>query len=1513
MSDGELDELLQQLSEDDETNQSSPNAASVSNEPETKPREKRKRPAEEEDERPRKRSKSNEPEEDKATKTSKPDPSENVEEGKDNIVENQKESAVPSGDVLEENQSNPRRIEDEDDEKQREEEPEKVESVNEDSKQGDENEDSKQENEEQMDNGKENEEPKPKEKAPPRLFIEKIEIENFKSYKGIRTLGPFHQNFSSIVGPNGSGKSNVLDALLFVFVKSGKQLRIAKQDALINHSKIKDASGRMVWECEFARVTVFFYDIQDNDDGGYDVIEGSQFQITRTVHRKRSPKTQFRIGTKRAKQSEVRELLLSKGIDLKHNRFMILQGDVEKISMMPPIGEKNGETGLLEYLEEVVGTKEYIPLLEEMKVRDEELEEEKATLLSRVKAVEQQRKDLEKGKETAKEFLVKMISRNLYKYRIACGDFWHYSKERVAGMKKLDEMDAQVTELENKMKSLAEEKKTLEDAKVEYQTAFKNANKEFKKAQTAFEKKQKTISTLKEEQKDLKKGGKKKAKDLEKILKEVEENQDKVKVAEEAIPGLEEEMKKMEKQLETDKAELEQKKTELAEKTTPFREKLEVFQKEKIPLEDEVNKAQAAVDELGHKIANEKNHLRSKQEKLKDRIKKYEKAQQEKKDAKNAGMEAVAKKQEKDEEVEMLQKNAKTAREEVVAKKEELNRLAEVQRKLVHKRAQMNQGGSNSRALQALLDAQKKGKLSGIHGSLGNLGSVPDFLDVAASTAGGSLLRKIVVDTGRQGEECIKFARKHKLGSISMIVLQKMTQWHNKYNVRFDCPDSETYRILDKVTCDDKFRGAFAYTFKNTIVAKDMDHAKNVAYDRRGKPIFRVVTLNGEVINTSGAMQGGGRRQIRGLITLSRRGESIKPKGAQDQEEGPTEEQVDAAVRAWKQCDHAVMKMDRDIRNMDRQVDDCKRARDNLTNKCKECDVRYTVKKKLVTELKQSLAALKEEIAKEEPEVEKNIKRHKNAQSKALEVLQKREKKRNDKQAEIDRVNAQIDEAGGAEVKDLEKKIKRNEKKYDKKEEKKLQYETDLKTCQKKLKKLEKKQNLIQKAFGDLQKKIDKIKQKVDTYKEEIEPLAKNMVELEKKKDEAEKQFQEANKKWDEFRSTLRELEQQLKKAKHAAKLILTRVKHVNEKINSLKEHQQKFISEIDGAERMMYSDDRHEYDPEEDDYVMFKSENEEDKEKMKGFYDERESMKSKIEKLNKDIRNSDQNMQAFHAWRKKNEEYIHASKVHGAKEKEKDAHHEKYVNLKNKRTEEFVAGFEIIQAQLKKMFRCLTDGGDADLEYVDSMDPFSEGIKFTVRPKRKSWNVIQNLSGGEKTLSSLSLVFALHHYSPAPLYVMDEIDAALDFKNVSIVSNYIKKETRNAQFVIISLRNQMFDLADRLIGIYKLADVTRTMPINPHKYVLDKRLAFAKKGRNKKRRGSQSQKDGKKRKDGSAEKSQEVEIRKRKSSSISEVALRKKSKPAKETPILSLEEPIVDENEEPIDPLAEYFDEGSD
>lgn len=161
----------------------------------------------------------------------------------------------------------------------------------------------------------------------------------------------------------------------------------------------------------------------------------------------------------------------------------------------------------------------------------------------------------------------------------------------------------------------------------------------------------------------------------------------------------------------------------------------------------------------------------------------------------------------------------------------------------------------------------------------------------------------------------------------------------------------------------------------------------------------------------------------------------------------------------------------------------------------------------------------------------------------------------------------------------------------------------------------------------------------------------------------------------------------------------------------------------------------------------------------------------------------------------------------------------QQFEELRRLRLESFMAGFSVISLKLKEMYQMITLGGDAELELVDSLDPFSEGIVFSVRPPKKSWKNISNLSGGEKTLSSLSLVFALHHYKPTPLYVMDEIDAALDFKNVSIVANYIQERTKNAQFIIISLRNNMFELADRLVGIYKTHDATKSVTINPKRF----------------------------------------------------------------------------------------------
>ena len=164
------------------------------------------------------------------------------------------------------------------------------------------------------------------------------------------------------------------------------------------------------------------------------------------------------------------------------------------------------------------------------------------------------------------------------------------------------------------------------------------------------------------------------------------------------------------------------------------------------------------------------------------------------------------------------------------------------------------------------------------------------------------------------------------------------------------------------------------------------------------------------------------------------------------------------------------------------------------------------------------------------------------------------------------------------------------------------------------------------------------------------------------------------------------------------------------------------------------------------------------------------ESTKGDLEDLKRELdqleraKNSHGNVDrtALMDWIKKNGLYRLKLAELEAVTLERNAARKEFEGLRGQRLEMFMSGFGVITLKLKEMYQMITLGGDAELELLDSLDPFSEGIVFSVRPPKKSWKNISNLSGGEKTLSSLALVFALHHYKPTPLYVMDEIDAAL-------------------------------------------------------------------------------------------------------------------------------------------------------
>jgi structural maintenance of chromosome 4 len=166
-----------------------------------------------------------------------------------------------------------------------------------------------------------------------------------------------------------------------------------------------------------------------------------------------------------------------------------------------------------------------------------------------------------------------------------------------------------------------------------------------------------------------------------------------------------------------------------------------------------------------------------------------------------------------------------------------------------------------------------------------------------------------------------------------------------------------------------------------------------------------------------------------------------------------------------------------------------------------------------------------------------------------------------------------------------------------------------------------------------------------------------------------------------------------------------------------------------------------------------------------------KEQLKGEIAVLEEKTQNVNVDLGVLAEYRRRVEEYASRASDLQAAVDQRDSAKKRCDDLRRLRLEGFMEGLGAISLRLKEMYQLITMGGNAELELVDSLDPFSEGIQFSVMPPKKSWKNISNLSGGEKTLSSLALVFALHHYKPTPLYVMDEIDAALDFRNVSYLT----------------------------------------------------------------------------------------------------------------------------------------------
>ncbi|KAI3629474.1 hypothetical protein MIR68_012489 [Amoeboaphelidium protococcarum] len=1190
-------------------------------------------------------------------------------------------------------------------------------------------------------------------------------LENFKSYKGRIEIGPFHKSFTSIVGPNGSGKSNVIDAMLFVFGFKAKKMRQEKLSGLIHSS---DATEGVL---DYCSVEVHFHEITDYPQTDrFDVVPDTDLVIARTATRSNTSK--YTINGKTSSYTEVTALLRERGIDLDHKRFLILQGEVESISQMKPKAQSEHEDGLLEYLEDIIGTSRYNQPIKDAQLKLDEMEEARAEKLNKVRISEGEVKGLEGQKNEAEDYL--QGENELVRIKNQVLQLWIYKAqvELERAQTETAEIRQKMTEIDNQMKGAQIEVKSIGkqfDGQSKEYTALQSKIAQSNNQLAAFEK---DYIQMEEKKRHLKNKKKKLEKSIEKDNHSKSECEIWLGNHDSDVEKKTLELEQLQQNLNKATEELDKIRNSLKGKTEKFQLALDKKKAELTPWNDQLNEKRSEIKLLESqlRLLEEKSGEgeRSKDQLQNELDQKMAEIDQKKQDLLMQEQRLANDSQKQKEllsQLSKLQQNEEKIRASYV----------DCSQSVENAKASMQAAASRDLLMKTLLDERDSGRLPGIFGRLGELGTIDKKYDVSISSAYMDKLKWIVVDKVSTAERCVKLLKQRNAGRASFIVIERTDQ----FKERLDTPENVP-RLIDLIKTKDKnFKRAFYYVVRDTLVADDLDQANRVAF---GKTRWKVVTLDGKVIDRAGTMSGGGNRILRGGMS-SKVVEEVKP------------EELTKLEKVKRSTDEELRLCINEIQDCELELDQLKVSLPQTQDRIQMLQGDIAAAEKLILSIEQSLQELS---GKRESQVD--FSQEIAALEKKLVKCQKEESALEQKaeviQNQIAEIQQSIMDVGGDELRRQNLRVKDIEDQIKSCEEAIARSANQKKTSEKNLQKLLKSIDKLTGELNDIDAELADIDTSVKIKMEEANDLQKNCeefkIELQQLKgvmDQSKQQLDEQNDSLAKLKASKVDIDNNLGLWSKAVQDNQKRIQQWQDQLKNLK------LTKLNSEMSMVLP--------------VF------DQDALDGTAVQ--PLERELAILQERLSEMKPNLTVLEEYRERNNAYIQRIKELEGSTAERDKAKLEFDSLRKRRLEEFMDGFSKISLKLKEMYQMITLGGNAELELVDSLDPFSEGILFSVMPPKKSWKNISNLSGGEKTLSSLALVFALHHFKPTPLYVMDEIDAALDFRNVSIIANYIKERTKNAQFVIISLRNNMFELADRLVGIYKTNNCTKTVAINPN------------------------------------------------------------------------------------------------
>ncbi|KAL3064220.1 structural maintenance of chromosomes protein 1A [Trematomus bernacchii] len=1200
-------------------------------------------------------------------------------------------------------------------------------------------------------------------------YLKLIEIENFKSYKGRQIIGPFHK-FTAIIGPNGSGKSNLMDAISFVLAEKTSNLRVKTLKDLIHGAPVgKPAANR-------AYVSMVYQ--EDN---------GEERNFTRGII---GSSSEYRINSKVVGLPEYSEELEKLGILIKARNFLVFQGAVESIAMKNPkertaLFEEISRSGEL--------AQEYDRRKKEMVKAEEDTQfnyHRKKNIAAERKEAKQEKEEAERYQRLKDEVARASVQLQLFKLYHNETEIEKLNKELAQRNKEIDKdrkkMDNVEEELKDKKKELGRlmrEQQTIEKEIKEKDSELNQKRPQYIKAKENTSHKIKKLEAARKSLQNAQKMYKKRKGDMDELDKEMQAVDSTKQEFEERM---EEEAQSQGQDLTLEENQVKQYhrlKEEASKRAATLAQELEKFNRDQKADQDRLDLEERKKVETEAKI---KQKIREIEENQK-RIEKLE-------DYITTSRQSLDEQKRMEEELTEEVEGAKRRIDEINT---ELNQVME---QLGDARIDRQENSRQQRKAE-IMESIKRLYPGSVYGRLIDLCQpTQKKYQIAVTKVLGKNMDAIIVDSEKTGRDCIQYIKEQRGEPETFLPLDYL-------EVK---PTDEKLRelrgaklVIDVIRYEPPhIKKALQYACGNALICDNVEDARRIAFG--GPYRHKTVALDGTLFQKSGVISGG----ASDLKAKARRWDEKAVDKLKEKKEKLTEELKDQMKAKRKEAE---------LRQVQSQAHGLQ-----MRLKYSQSDLEQTKTRHLSLNM-QEKSKLESELANFGPRIN-DIKR----------IIHSREKEITDLQDRMNLVEDEVfiefcKEIGVRNIREFEEeKVKRqneiakkrlefetqktrlgiqvdyekNQLKED--QEKVMMWEQTVKKDDAEIERLKKEEHRHMKIIDETMAQLQDLKNQHLTKKSEVNDKNHDMEEIRKKLGGANKELTQLQKE-----VTAIETKQEQKRSDRHNLLQACKMQDIRLPLRS---GTMDYMSQGEGSSQPEESNSQRTSSTVlakealiEIDYGIL-TEDLKDALSEEEFKGETNTLQQRLNEQQSILqRISAPNMKAMEKLESVRDKFQETSDEFEAARKRAKKAKQAFEQIKKERYDRFNNCFESVATNIDEIYKALSRNSSAQafLGPENPEEPYLDGINYNCVAPGKRFRPMDNLSGGEKTVAALALLFAIHSYKPAPFFVLDEIDAALDNTNIGKVANYIKDQSVHTQAIVISLKEEFYTKADSLIGVY--------------------------------------------------------------------------------------------------------------